>query len=148
MAIGTLTLDPNLTGSFTAITSEISDLDYAIQYQAQTLSATLTPSRSRYGTLQNPGYAATVTPKLLWVVNNWIITTAQLQQFILAVTTQATDNAAGDYYKLTDSAVLSTINGSPVTATIRLIVDEDFYGVAGISGSTQYWAVKFSALEV
>ena len=131
---GTLTLG--------SITFEVARDDYVFARQPATISTALTPERSRYGTLQNPRLPSTNNPKWIWVVSGAWLTLAQVQTFRSYVDSSTVT------YGFADNAVLSTIMGGTVNATVRLIVSDDWIGEVACSGSTEVYQVSFTALEV
>ena len=131
---GTLTLS--------AITFEVARDDYTFARQPATISTALVPERSRYGTLQNPLLPSTNTPKWIWVVQGAWLTLAQVQVFRTYIDSSTVTHS------FADNAVLKTIMGSTVNATVRLIVDEDWIGEVACAGSTEVFQVAFTALEV
>ena len=136
MAVGTLTLG--------SITFEVSGDDYTWQYQSNTINAAITPERSRYGTLQNPGVPSTNTPKYLWTITDaWMNNTQAntLRGYIA-------DNATVTY-SFTDSAKLEQLTGYVVSATVRLIADGVTVGDCAVAyDGTVQWKVSFQALQV
>ena len=136
MAVGTLTLG--------SITFEVSGDDYTWQYQSNTINAAITPERSRYGTLQNPGVPSTNTPKYLWTITDAWMTNTQANTLRGYIANNATVT-----YSFTDSAKLQQLTGSAVSATVRLIADGVTVGDSAIAyNGTVQWKVSFQALQV
>ena len=136
MAVGTLTLG--------SITFEVSGDDYTWQYQSNTINAAITPERSRYGTLQNPGVPSTNTPKYLWTITDAWMTNTQANTLRGYIANNATVT-----YSFTDSAKLEQLRGSEVSATVRLIADGVTVGDSAIAyDGTVQWKVSFQALQV
>jgi hypothetical protein len=131
---GTLTLG--------TITFEVARDDYTFARQPATISTALVPERSRYGTLQNPLLPSTNTPKWIWVVQGAWLTLAQVQVFRTYVDSSTVTHS------FADNAVLKTIMGGTVNATVRLIVGDDWIGEVACAGTTEVYQVAFTALEV
>ena len=136
MAVGTLKLG--------SITFEVSGEDYTWQYQSNTINAAITPERSRYGTLQNPGVPSTNTPKYLWTITDAWMNNTQANTLRGYIANNATVT-----YSFTDSAKLEQLTGSEVSATVRLIADGVTVGDSAIAyDGTVQWKVSFQALQV
>jgi hypothetical protein len=126
--------------------------DYTLGYQPLTVSASLTPSRSRYGTLQNPSRAPTVSAKRIWTFSGVFLTSTELQRFDqLFLVRQPALNAGASFLELTDGAKVFFETGSAETFDVKLVVDENYRANRVLedrqNGQT-IWQVSFTALEV
>lgn len=151
MALGTITItDP---GAVVApLVLYVAARDYRLSYQANTLSASLSPGRSTYGTFQQAAFPTTVSPKRLWVFSGLFMTTPELQSFeALVLTRQPALNATPDFLTLTDACKLAEIDGGTSAKDVQIVVGEDYLDdevLLDRGGQSAVWRVSFAALEV
>lgn len=124
--------------------------------QPETISASFTPDRSRYGTLQQPGVPTTNTAKYLWVISELFVPTDKAK----ALEDMAKANSTFSY-SFTDNFWSTMLTGASYTTTVRLIVPSgQLFGSqiyldrttptvsAFTSDYTNQFPVSFSLLEI
>lgn len=130
------------TLSLGEITFTVAREDYTFARQPATISTSLVPERSRYGTLQNPLLPSTNNPKWIWVVSGAWLNLSQVRTFRSYI------DSPDVTHEFADAAVLKTIMGGTVSATVRLIVGEDWIGEIACGPDGEMFQVNFTALEV
>lgn len=124
---GNITISKNASASaavataFTAIGGtlifDVDDKNCLRKPQASTVSSSLSPERSQYGTIQNPAYPPTKTPKYLWIFTGVFLTAPQFKALELL---QLDNTATALSCTLIDNFWHTLIYGSSLTTTVRL----------------------------
>lgn len=125
--------------------SRVSDRSVVRQHQAETISAAITPERSRYGTIQQPGVAITNSPKLLWILSGVPVNGAELD--ILEAMVEDNDNFS---YAFVD-ALFPARRGKPSYSTnVRLVVAPDWLGESYFDPTiaANIWLVNLTLVEI
>lgn len=154
---GTMTINENASAStavknaFTAIGGtivfDVDDRNCLRKVQAATIGLSLTPNRSRYGTIQQPGVATTNTAKYLWTFSGIFLTALQFKALELL----QMDNTVFTC-TLTDNFWSVLIGGVSTNHTVRLVFNDGELMDGGCyldrSNMVNIIPASFAAIEV
>lgn len=115
--------------------------------QPETISASLVPGRSRYGTLQQPGVPSTNAPKYIWVVSGVLVPAS------VYTALEAMMDANNTFsYSFEDNLIETLLTGLPYTTTVRFVVpsgelmDGPIY--TDKENATVQVPISFTAIEI